>query len=177
MRMNRQRSILAALPALVCVVAAFALTARASGHDGGTVNLEGAWIAMVVQGPTGQWDYTLSPDPSGRKASLNGAVIVHHPGAPTASDLAPVPIVGEIIQTGPETASAEVVFHVVHNNLVQVVARVHATARFLSPDKAEVTSRFDFYLQGEDGLPTGDPLPGLSFTTVSVDTRVPSPVQ
>ena len=71
----------------------------------------------------------------------------------------------------------EVVFHVGHNNLVQVVARVHATARFLSPDKAEVTSRFDFYLQGEDGLPTGDPLPGLSFTTVSVDTRVPSPVQ
>ncbi|MGE5360737.1 MAG: hypothetical protein ACM3NQ_17105 [Bacteroidales bacterium] len=177
MRVNGQRKVLGVLSALVCVTAAIVLAARASGQDEGGLRLEGAWIAKVVQGPAGQWDYTLSPDPSGRRASMNGAVVVHFPGSPTPSDLLPLPLVGEAIQTGPDTAVAEVLFHVVHNNQVVSVGRAHATVRYLGPGKMEETSQFDFYLPGPDGLPTGDPLPGRSFAVISVDTRVPSPVR
>ena len=177
MRVNRQRRILTAVTVLVCATAAFALAARASGQEERTLKLEGAWIAKVVSGPAGQWNYTLSPDPSRRLASMNGAVVVHFPGTPTPSDLVPLPLVGEAVQTGPETAVADVFFHIVHNNQVVLVARAHGTARYLEPGKMEVTSQFDFYLPGEDGLPTGDPLPGMSFTAISVVTRVPSPMR
>jgi hypothetical protein len=40
--------------------------------------LEGAWIAKVVGMPM-QWAYTMSPDPSGKRAALSGSIHVPIP--------------------------------------------------------------------------------------------------
>ena len=107
MLFNRRWIIVAALASLF---AALLLVPRfvESGQTG-AVKLEGAWIAKVtamdgVPPSTPlpfQWSYVLAPSPSGRSASIHGSVDVAFPES-IASD-SHSPIIGEMVQTGPNT--------------------------------------------------------------------------
>ena len=60
---------------LLAIIAAAAATIAWSSAPARSLKLEGAWVAKVVGMPL-QWTYTLSPDPSGRRAAMYGTVQV-----------------------------------------------------------------------------------------------------
>ena len=87
----------------------FAFNSHVQSEPGNrqAVKLEGAWIAKAIGNPTG-WTYTLSPDPSGRRATITG--FIHVPITPSIinPNLFPdweynTPSVGEMVMTGPDT--------------------------------------------------------------------------
>jgi hypothetical protein len=174
------------IPALASLFAALLLVPRfvESGQTG-AVKLEGAWIAKVtaMDGvPAGtplpfQWSYVLAPSASGRSASIHGSVDVAFPES-VVSDFH-TPIVGEMVQTGPDTvAFTSIWYHVAEGSQVDqivLIGMVRGEARFIGPGKAEATHHFALYLPSADadgdGLPEGTPI--LTFDATSMDTRLP----
>src|SRR5512147_678133 len=91
----------------------------ASGQGGEAFKLEGAWISRVtaMDGvPTGtalpfQWSFVMAPSPDGRRATIHGSVEV---GFPKLLDFDIIsPLVGQIVETSPSTASFNSVWYLV----------------------------------------------------------------
>lgn len=176
------------IPTLAIVTVAMLVVPRivASGQDQGAYRLEGAWIARVsgMDGvPPGtplpfQWSYVLAPSASARRASIHGSVDVAFPQSILAFDFAS-PIVGEMVQTGPDTvAFSSVWYHIVRSSPVDqivLVGTARGEGRFTAPGQVEATHHFAFYLPSADtngdGLPEGAPV--ATFDAMTMDTRVP----
>lgn len=179
---NRQWAI---VPLWVAVAAAMLLAPRLAGQEQGGLKLEGAWVARVssMEGvPTGtplpfQWNYVLVPSASGRRASLHGSVVVGFPQAIPADFASP--IIGEMIQTGPDTVAFTTIWHHVRTgspvDQVVLIGMARGEARSIGPGKVEATHQFALYLPSADadgdGLPEGVPI--MTFEVTSIDTRVP----
>ena len=176
---------------LIAVIAVAAMLAAVgwagvSAQLAGGLKLEGAWIARVTSYEGGawpfltQWSYVVTADPSGRRGTVHGSVDVPFPGVP--GDYV-TPIIGEVIQTGPETAiDNSIWYHVLKASPVnQIVAIGTAKGewRRLGPDKVETTIHFAIYEASADTNGDGIPEPGATpiaaFTVTTVDTRVPLP--
>ena len=170
------------LTALAAATALFVLATQigAFGPGQGAVKLEGAWIARVVGLPYPdpvQWSYVLVPDASGRSASLHGSVDMTLPGGPPIDFT--TPIIGEIVQTGHDTAAFNTYWYGIKDNLIVYIGRSWGETRFTGPRTLESTHHFEIYLPDADT--NGDGLPELSFVNAFVltthDTRVPAPVR
>lgn len=173
----------AALTGVMATTVALVLAGQiaAYGQDQGQTKLGGAWIARVTSSPFPpapyQWTYILAPDPSRRSATIHGSVDVGFPN-PIPHDRT-TSLIGEIVQTGPETAAFNSVWYGINQGVVVFIGRNSGTVRFFGPDKAEVQHNFEIYLPSADvdgdGLPDGPP--AAAFGVTSLDTRVPSPLQ
>ena len=177
--------------ALVAAAAAFMLVTPIGAANGGgaAFKLEGAWVAKVVEIPTMQWSYTLSPDPSGRRAFINGHLDV---GVSLPPPLGPIdltsPLIGEIVMTGaatgvynalwyglrrtlyvPGTPSAEVVF----------IGIASGEFRFVGQGNLESTHTLKLYLPSQDadgdGIPDAGQTAAFVLPVTTIDTRLPSP--
>ncbi len=166
----------------------------ASGSGVGAVKLEGAWVARVTSmngqpfPAVSQWSYVLSPDASGRSASIHGSIDVgftsHQPGG-TAGFV--TPLIGEVVQTGPDTAAFNAYWYSISQggpgqfDQVVTIGTVSGVARYLAPGKAELTDDFKIYLASADadgdGFPDEGSSPVATFTVTTVDTRIPSPAR
>ncbi len=185
MSVNRR---LVIIPTLAIMTVAMLIVPRivASGQDQGAYKLEGAWIARVsgMDGiPAGtplpfQWSYVVAPSASGRRASIHGSVDVAFPQSILAFDFAS-PIVGEMVQTGPDTVAFSAVwYHIVRSSPVDqivLIGTARGEGRFTAPGQVEGTHHFAFYLPSADtdgdGLPEGPPV--ATFDATTMDTRVP----
>jgi len=176
---------------LVAAAAAVMLVTPIGAANGGgaAFKTEGAWVAKVVEISTMQWSYTLSPDPSGRRAFINGSLDV---GISLPPPLGPVdstsPLIGEIVMTGaatgiynaqwyglrktpyiPGTPSAEVIF----------IGIASGEFRFVEQGKIEGTHTLKLYLPSQDadgdGIPDAGQTAAFVLPVTTIDTRLPSP--
>jgi hypothetical protein len=169
-----------AVAALAGVMASAMAAVQAPGQAQGAIKLEGAWIARVTSSPFPpgpyQWTYVLARDSSGRSATLHGTVDVGFPGGIPHDRT--TPLLGELRQTGPDTAVFNSIWYGLNQGVVVFIGRSWGTTRFFGPDKAEVQHNFEIYLPSADvdgdGLPDGPP--AAAFGVTSLDTRVPSPL-
>jgi hypothetical protein len=174
----RRGAVLAVIGVVTTVLAA--TQAVTYGQGEGTIKLEGAWIARVTSSPFSpglyQWTYILVPDSSGRRASLHGTVDVGFPGGIPHDRTTPV--IGEVRQTGPGTASFNTIWYGLNQGVVVFIGRSWGFIRFVGPGKSEIRHYFEIYLPSSDvdgdGLPDGPP--AASFSVTSLDTRVPAPL-
>jgi hypothetical protein len=185
MPVRKKRIVITAF--VVAAVLAVVAWTGVFAQDAGAFKLEGAWIARVTSFNGGpwpyltQWSYVVTADPSGRRGTIHGSVDVPFPGVP--GDYV-TPIIGEVIQTGPETAiDNSIWYHVLKASPVnQIVAIGTAKGewRQLGPDKVETTIHFAIYEASADTNGDGIPGPGATpiaaFTVTTVDTRVPLPL-
>jgi len=166
---------------LVAAVALVLSTQAGASGQGEGLKLEGAWVARVTNPfmtPTPQWTYVLSPDPSGRRAAVHGAVDVGLglPGRPTA-------LLGEAVQTGPYTALVSTLwYHLDDAGNVLLICTGASTATFQAPGKSDVVHHFAIYPPDADADGDGLPDPDTSvvpseYTVITTDTRVPSPIR
>ncbi len=176
--------------ALVIAAAAIGPAAPILAADPGegALKLEGAWVARVVnyQGKPGQypfqWSYILAPDPSGRSATIHGSIDVGFPQNPLLPYDFYTPIIGEIVQTGPNTAVFNSHwYYIVKGQINQIVAigRNFGEVEFMESGKSEGTHHIEIYLPSADtngdGIPEGSPI--TQFTVTTVDTRIPPPAR
>jgi len=156
----------------------------ASDPAQGSLKLEGAWIAKVtsldgVAPGTSlpfQWSYVLAPSVSGRVASLHGSVNVPFPPLIPYDVLTPV--VGELIQTGPDTTAFTSIWYGVRKGFpvdeIVLIGTSRGEARFIAPGRLEATHHFAVYLPNADadgdGIPEGEPV--ATFDATTMDTRV-----
>ena len=146
--------------------------------------LEGAWIAKVVGYPM-QWAYTVSPDPSGRRASLVGSV--HVPIPPQVINPALFPdweyntdMVGELVMTGPDTVEFTAVWYGMKKGVpfdqVVLIGVNSGQGRFTGPGKMEGTHNLGMYAPSTDvdgdGLPDPGQAPTFCLPATTLDTRV-----
>jgi hypothetical protein len=183
MRFNRRWIIVLAVAALAVTVL---LVPRITASDPaqGSPKLEGAWIARVtsIDGVAPgtplpfQWSYVLAPSASGRVASLHGSVNVPFP--PIIPYDAITPIIGELIQTGPDTMAFTTIWYGVRKGSpvdeIVLIGTARGEARFIAPGKLEARHHFAIFLPSADsdgdGLPEGEPL--ATFDATTTDTRV-----
>ncbi len=176
------------LLAMIVVVAVLALVGRvgASAQTTSAFKLEGAWIARVTSYEGNawpfltQWSYVVTADPSARRGTFHGSIDVPFPGVP--GDYM-TPIMGEVIQTGPDTAVDNTIwYHLQKASPVDQIVAI-GTAKgewqWLGPNKVATTVHFAIYAVNADtdgdGLPEPDAVPIATFTVTTVDTRVPLP--
>ena len=185
MRSSGIKAIAAALAALSAATAGLVITTQAgiAGQEERAIKLEGTWIARVTTGGfpvTPQWTYLLVPDPSGRRASILGSVDAGFgtPGVDHDS-----PLLGEAVQTGPDTADFNVVWHRMDApGHILAIGTASGTVTYAAPGKAAAVSHFAIYPPTADadgdGLPDPDTtVVPTAFTLTTTDTRVPSPRQ
>ncbi len=180
------------IAALVVVAAALVFVgwSSVSAQDEGGFKLEGAWVARVTSFNGGpypcltQWSYVVAADASRRKASFHGSVDAPFcPASPGSPDVYATPILGEVIQTGPDTAIDNSIWYTIRkaSPIYQIVNIGVAKGewKFLGPGKIETTVRFAIYLPAADtdgdGIPEPDATPIAQFTVTTLDTRVPLP--
>jgi hypothetical protein len=157
-----------------------AATAVAANDGSGAFKLEGAWIAKV-QGAPFQWSYVLSPDASGRRASLHGSVDIAFAG-PIPADRG-TPLIGESVMTGRDTGKFNSMWYGISNSSTPQIAYIGVSSgeiMFVDQGKMVVTHHFYFYLPSADADGDGIPDPGAvpvipPVVVVSIDTRLPSP--
>jgi hypothetical protein len=184
---------------LILALVALTLSASpilASGQGGEAFKLEGAWISRVtaMDGvPTGtalpfQWSFVMAPSPDGRRATIHGSVEV---GFPELLDFNIIsPLVGQIVETSPSTASFNSVWYLVKKGSLvdQIVAIGTATGetREVGRGRSQTVHHFAFYLASADangdGLPDDDDGDGVvdaapiaAFNVTTMDTRLPLP--
>jgi hypothetical protein len=171
---------------VVAAVLALVLWAGVSAHPARGLKLEGAWIARVTSFEGGpwpfltQWSYVVTADPSGRRGTVHGSVDVPFPGVP--GDYV-TPIIGEVIQTGPETAVDNSIWYHVQKaspvNEIVAIGTAKGEWRWLGPDKVETTIHFAIYDPSADtngdGIPEPDAIPLTAFTVTTEDRRLPLP--
>ena len=157
----------------------------ASNRQQKSYKLEGAWIAKVPGMPM-QWAYTVSPEPSGRRASLVGSI--HVPIPPQVINPALFPdweyntdMVGEVVMTGPDTVEFTVVWYGMKKGVpfdqVVVIGVNSGQGRFTGPGKMEGTHNLAMYAPSADGdgdgLPDQGLAPAVCLPATTIDTRVP----
>ncbi len=184
------------MAAVVATVAVIVLATQigAFGSDVGALKLEGAWVARVtsIEGQpfpaVSQWSYVLSPDSSGRSASLHGSIdIGFTPNQPGGTPGFLTPLIGEIVQTGPNTAAFHVYWYEISEgesgefDQIVSIGTVSGVARLVAPGKMELTDNFKIYPASADadgdGIPDEGSAPIASFTVTTLDTRIPSPAR
>ncbi len=148
--------------------------------------LEGAWIGKVPGYPI-MWSYAVSPDPSGRTASMSGSVQVPlqpsllKPGVfPDLEYMSPM--VGHVRMTGRNTFEATAVWYGMKKgfpfNQVVFIGLNNVQAMFVDSGQMIMTNHLAFYDPASDADGDGLPDPGVapivySAPTVSLETRVP----
>ena len=173
--------------ALTAAAAALLVVTQTAGSNQNKIanKLEGAWIANVVGMPL-QWTYALSPDPSGRRATISGSIQVHIPPAIVKPGLFAdleynSPIVGETVMTGPDTAEFTAVWYGMKKgfpfNQIVCIGVNSGVLTFTGPGKSEGTHHLAFYYPSADGdgdgLPDPGAVPALCLpATGTIDTRV-----
>ena len=179
---RRKTIVTVAVAATVATIALFAATGASAGDDTG-YKLEGVWVAKV-QGSPVQWTYTLSPDPSGRRAALTGFIQVGVKpallGIFTDTEFTS-PIVGELVMR----ADGVTVFNSVWYGMkagfpfdeIVYIGMNSGEARRTADNKAEGTHNIAYYDpssdQDGDGLPDPGAVPVLVLPVTTVDTRLP----
>ncbi len=179
-----------ALAAFGVALGAVVILTQAGWSGPKCYKLEGAWIGKVPGSPI-TWSYALSPDPSGRTASMSGSiqVPVHHlllvkPGDP---DPFPdfeyfSPMVGTARMTGQNTGEATCVWYGMKKgfpfNKVVYIGLNNTQTTFLDSGHTIMTNNLAFYDPSADADGDGLPDPGVapvvySAPTVSLETRVP----
>jgi hypothetical protein len=165
-----------------------------SGTGQGAFKFEGAWIATVtslrgVPGPFPfQWSYVFEPDASGRTATIHGTVdVAFPPNSPLLHDFMS-PLIGEAIQTDPDTAAFNVYWAAIKKassppyiDRIVFIGRAWGEGRSVAEGKAEMTHHFEFYLPSidadGDGIPDEGSSPIASFLVTTQDTRISPPVR
>jgi hypothetical protein len=181
MFVTKRNIVISAMAAAAAVI----LVARigATGPAAENFKLEGAWIAKVPGTPV-QWSYTVSPDPSGRRASLFGYIEV---GIKTAvygyfaDSEYQSPLVGEAVIGNDGTIAFSSIWYGIKNgspfNEIVYIGMNSGHMRPLGPGKMEGTHNLAFYHpdsdQDGDGIPDPGAVPVLSIPAASVDTRLP----
>jgi hypothetical protein len=181
MFINRRKMVMAVLAsAAVVFVLITQIGASRAGH--GVVAMEGAWIAKVLGSPA-QWTYTLSPDPSGRRAAITGFIQV---GIKTSifgyfNDFEfNSPIVGEAVMTPDGTVVFNSVWYGIKAGFpfdqIVYIGMNSGQVRFTGPGKGEGTHNLAFYDpssdQDGDGLPDPGATPVLEIPATTVETRL-----
>ena len=181
-----------ALAALAVAVGTVLIISQAAWSDRHheAYKVEGAWIAKVVGMPM-QWTYTMSHDPSGRKAAMYGTVQVAIRPAVVKPGLFPdaeyiSDFVGEMVMTGHDTMKFTVVWYGLKkaaldspfSDNVEFIGVNSGTGKFTGLGQSEVTHHLAFYDPASDadgdGLPDPGKEPKLCLpATISLDTRVP----
>jgi hypothetical protein len=167
------------------VILGLGLALEAESPAQSPFKLEGAWVARVIslKGVPGpypfQWSYILAPDASGRSASIHASIDVGFPPDPLLPHDFSSPIIGEIIQTGPDTAEFNSYWYGIKKDVINkivYIGRVHGKITCLEPGLLEVEHNFQIFLPGADlngdGFPEG--MPVKEFKAVTRDTRIPS---
>lgn len=179
---RRKTIVTVAVAATVATIALFAATGASAGDDTG-YKLEGVWVAKV-QGSPVQWTYTLSPDPSGRRAALAGFIQVGvrpivlgiFPDAEFSS-----PIVGELVIRADGVTVFNSVWYGMKTGFpfdqIVYIGMNSGEARRTADNKAEGTHNIAYYDpssdQDGDGLPDPGAVPVLVLPVTTVDTRLP----
>jgi hypothetical protein len=187
---SRRKLIMAAV-AVAAAAIVLATQIGASNTGQGAFKLEGAWVARVTSmngqpfPAVAQWSYVFCPDASGRSAAIHGSIDVSFGPSQPSNIGFNTPLIGEIIQTGPDTAAFNAYWYNVRQggpgqlNQVVSIGRVWGEARLVSEDKAEVSDHFEIYLPSADadgdGFPEGSPV--QSFIVTTIDTRIPPPAR
>lgn len=182
MPISRRKIVAAALSA--AVVAGWLVVTPAGAGGGAAVKLEGAWIGRGVEGPF-QWTYVLSPDPSGRQATLHDSIDVGV-GPPLPDGLTLTPLLGNLVLTGPDTARFNSVWYVIQKLPPeapvsgQIVGIGMNTGEGRLVDGRWVATHHiasyppDSDADG-DGLPDPGSVPDSVNTVHTIDTRLPLP--
>jgi hypothetical protein len=150
----------------------------AAPNGSGAMKLEGAWIAKVPGTPA-QWSYVVSPDPSGRRASLHGSIEVGF-GNPLGSDYNS-PLLGQAAMTGPDTVKFYSMWYGISRTTGIVYIGVDTgEVQYLSTGEAIGTHNMAFYLPSADADGDGLPDPGATPVFVrppltTLETRLPIP--
>lgn len=148
--------------------------------------LEGAWIANFPGMPI-QWAYTVTPDPSGRRAGVSGSI--HVPITPQVIPGNPglfldweynTDLVGELVMTGPDTVEFTTVWYGMKRGFpfdqVVLIGVNSGQGKFTGPGKLEGTHNLGMYAPSTDGDGDGLPDPGEAPTFClparTIDMRV-----
>ena len=167
------------------VATALLLATQVAWTNSAAIHLEGSWVARVPGTPL-LWTYSLAPDPSGKSASISGAIqvpvmpTVFVPGLFEEAEYVS-PMVGKIVMTGPDTATFTALWYgmkkVMPFEQVVFIGVTSGTIKFTSAGKAEVSHFLGFYAPSTDADNDGLPDPGsaasLCLPAVSYDTQVP----
>ncbi len=175
-----------ALAAFGVVLGTVVILTQAGWSESKSYKLEGAWIGKVPGYPI-MWSYAVSPDPSGRTASMSGSVQV--PLQPSLlkpgvfPDLEYIsPMVGSVRMTGPNTFEATAVWYGMKKgfpfNQVVFIGLNNAQAVFLDSGQMIMTNNLAFYDPTADadgdGLPDPGATPALALPpATTVETRLP----
>ena len=185
--MKKKLNIVLAALGVVLVTGLLLTQAAWSEGKSQSFKLEGAWIAKVPGLPM-QWSYNLSPDPSGRRASMSGSIQVPIKPVMINPALFPdweynSPLVGELVMTGPDTGIFSAVWYGLKqgppNGFDQVVliGVNSGHVKFTGPGKSEVTHHLGLYAPSTDvdgdGLPDPGQSPAVCLPTTTIDTRLP----
>ena len=167
---------------LTLAAAVFVLSAQVSvANDGSAANkLEGAWIAKVEGAPL-QWSYVLSPNASGRVASIHGSIDVGIAGPIHADNSSP--LIGEVVMTGPNSGKFTSLWYGISNTPAPHIVYIgmnNGEVLFLDPGHVRGKSNIVFYLPSADadgdGIPDPDAVPlAPPFTVNTDDTRLSLP--
>ncbi len=173
------------IPAIVAFAAlAVAGWTAAPAEDEAGLKLQGAWVARVTSvndAPypfVSQWTYVLAADPAGRKATLHGSIDVPLAGG-GGGDYS-TPLIGEIIQTGPDTVADKTIWYTIKKatpvNQIVNIGVATSEGRWVGPNQIEFTSLFSIYSPAADtngdGIPEADAVPIATLTVKTLDTRV-----
>ncbi len=185
MFIGRQKIRPAALAGAAAVALIVSISAPGFGQEG--IKLEGAWIARFPGQPGVQFTYALSPDPSGRRATITAFIQVGVMPSlfglfPDAEILSPV--VGEAAMTADGTVIFNSVLYGIKKgwpfDQIVFIEMDYGQVRYTGTGKAEGTQIFALYDpisdQDGDGLPDPGAIPVLTSPPMTrVDTRVPLP--
>jgi hypothetical protein len=188
-----RRKVIAA--SILAAAVAFSLVAQVGASDPGqgAPKLEGAWIARVTSlrgqpfTDVSQWTYVLSPDASGRNASIHGTIDIPFGPSQPMNVAYNTTFLDEVVQTGPDTASFNAYWYNVKQggagalNQILSIGRIWGEVMFVAPGKSEVTDHFEIYLPSADadgdGIPDEGSSPIASFLVTTQDTRIPPAVR
>lgn len=187
---KRNVSMAAVVAAIVAIVLATQIGASFS-HQG-AMKLEGAWVARVTSMNdepfpfVSQWTYVFSPDASGRRATLHGTIDVGFGPSQPSNVEYNTPLIGEAVQTGPDTAVFNACWYKVQQggagqlNQILSIGTVSGEAWYVAEGKFVTTHHFAIYLPSSDadgdGIPDEGSFPVSQFMVTTQDTRIPSPV-
>ena len=179
MRIRKSKLVGTTLVAAAAVFVVPGPSSLAAGNSAAN-KLEGAWIAKVEGTPL-QWSYVLSPDASGRSASIHGSIEVGG-ASPVGADHSS-PLIGEAVMTGPNTAKFTSLWYGISETPAPHVVYIgmnNGDVVFVDPRHVMGTSNLVFYDPSADadgdGIPDPGAVPLAPPTTVeTIDTRLPPP--